>query len=274
MMANEPTHTSKATALFLHDYMYTIKPLRKGEEITILYAPRGNTQFDTTRSKHGYKVVDDGDPRRSHHIRQPPQPDTLRYYTTKWFQYCTLDTGAWSTPPSMPPPRGIPNLGQTCFLNASTQALLEPHLANLHSSSPHYGASAYTGLLRNLSTLTPPPDPSPHITQILHHCNTHFHRSLFLHKQAEVGTMFTDLVTMGPEPDRWGGRHVLHVKDFRCEEEHCGATHGTANFTQAIVLPILTPPPPHSSALTITLEECITRLEPLHLVHRPKCLLH
>jgi hypothetical protein len=268
MMANEPTHTSKATAAFTQDYLYTLRHLKKGEEITVLYAPRGDTQMEQARARNKYSVIDDGDPKHIQKDTQPIAHTTLRYYAAKWYQYCSLDTGAWALPtaPTLSRPPGLPNLGQTCYINAPIQTLFQTHLAMLNSNSTHHGHGAYNTLLHSLAntsvhnTRGPTRSPSESIKSILHHCNTHLHRTLYTHRQAEVGTMLTDLIALGPEPDRSEGNSVLHLTHITCDNLACGVTHGAANFTNAIVLHVPeTDNPPPNPGTTITLRECITR---------------
>ena len=272
MMANEPTHTSKATAIFLQDYLHTLRPLKKGDEITALYAPRGDTQMAQARERNKYTVLDDGEPTAIRKDTRAVAHTTLRYYAAKWYQYCTLDTGAWAPPatPAHPHTPGLPNLGQTCYINAAIQTLLQTHTAMINTNTHHHGNRAYTNLIRSLTRTphTPPSTPSieSNIASILHHCNTNLGRTLFTNRQAEVGTMLTDLITLGPEPDNHEGNSVLHLTHITCNNTTCGSKHGAANFTSAIPLHV-----PATDTLATTLQECIAKSATTHNPTEYRC---
>jgi hypothetical protein len=217
------------------------------------------------RVRNKYKVLDDGEPTAIRKDTRTVAHTTLRYYAAKWYQYCTLDTGEWALPatPAHPHPPGLPNLGQTCYINAAVQTLLQTHTAMINTNTQHHGNRPYTTLLRSLTrrthTPTSPSSIGSNIASILHHCNTKLGRSLYTYRQAEVGTMLTDLITLGPEPDKHEGNSVLHLTHITCNNANCAVMHGAANFTSAIPLHV-----PTTDTLAIPLQECIARSATIH----------
>ena len=93
------------------------------------------------RERNKYKVLDDGEPTAIRKDTRAVAHTTLRYYAAKWYQYCTLDTGEWALPaiPAHPHPPGLPNLGQTCYINAAVQTLLQTHTAMINTNTQHHG---------------------------------------------------------------------------------------------------------------------------------------
>jgi hypothetical protein len=140
----------------------------------------------------------------------------------------------------------------------------------INTTTQHHGNRPYTTLLRSLTRCTHTPTSTSsigsNIASILHHCNTHLGRTLYTNRQAEMGTMLTDLITLGPEPDKHGGNSVLHLTHITCNNANCAVMHGAANFTSAIPLHV-----PTIDTLAIPLQECIARSATIHNPTEYRC---
>ena len=79
--------------------------------------------------------------------------------------------------------------------------------------------------------------------------------------------MLTDLITLGPEPDKHEGNSVLHLTHITCNNANCAVMHGAANFTSAIPLHV-----PITDTPATTLQECIARNATIHNPTEYRCI--
>ena len=257
MMANEPERTSAATASFDNDYLRIIKHLPKGDEITVEYAQSADmVGFRTTQ---GYSVIRDRDPLRQPSAYPTAEHLTRRFYTTKWYPNCNQRTSIPRTPRLTPyPNHGMVNIGQTCYLSAAVQALLEEHSTAPDGSHSRPIPANYSELIR---ILTHPESTNKHnqeeaIRKLMHECNkTRGHGSILqVGRQSSVAHMFDDLLSLGPYRE-WA-KTILCLTEFQCRE--CHHTHGTALFTHTA---LVTVPQEWGARTTVTLRECIQESE-------------
>jgi exonuclease III len=266
MMANEPSATSKATATFTQDYLRIIKKLTKGDEITVVYATSAGMR--KMRHKQGYTVEEDSDPKPQTSAYPDPGQSVRRYYTARWYAECKqaprTKTGG-ETPPRII--RGISNIGNTCYLNATIQALLAEHSASasakVNLSMEETYAQMLTHLTQNRGNKASDEDK---VRNLLHTCQQKYGRNRKIGKQESIVEMIEDLRKMGPEEDRYPS--VLHLEEFHCTNPGCLWTHGTAELKSEMIVDI-----PVTDSEHISLNDCIKEGErPTHGPHGYRCV--